>query len=66
MLEQDDLLEDMGPAVHDLEHTVFVFKGRSVPGSKLAELLGLIEGQSELLSRRAEKVNGKEETAATP
>lgn len=31
----------MPPPVHDLENATFTFKGKSVPGSKLAELLGL-------------------------
>jgi len=43
MLEVDDLLETMPPPAYDLEHATFVFKGKSVPGSKLAALLGLTD-----------------------
>ena len=59
MLEIADLLEDEGPPVHDLERAVFTFKGKSVPGSKLAALLGLTDETGEEASQEKEQPHAR-------
>jgi len=60
MLDLDDLLEDAPPLVYDLERATFVFKGKSVPGSKLAALLGLTsDAESEETGEEASQENRK-------
>ena len=44
-LDPKDLETDLGDDIVDLEHTIFVFNGKSIQGKSLAILLGLTDSQ---------------------
>jgi len=64
MIEQRDIMIKY-KQTYDLEDIVFTFKGKSIPGSSLAILLGLTEESSKMVNQTeavravAESGNGK-------
>jgi hypothetical protein len=55
-LEESGALVDTHHVVYNLDGCTFVYKGRSVPGEKLAELLGLLHSTATCNATRQDEM----------